>query len=208
MKFDTQGSGLLSNEGSDTTCSNEGSAPSISHPSNGLTDPQGTQQHRDSRSSIESQERLSALAETEDIQDPLAWINSVGDGSERTLPPVPSRLVPSESTERIMDILKQRGLPVDTKGRSAKIDEESLSSSGAGHDESTDNKTNLLSSTPAATRGGDQKPHGGGASPLGAPDFDRESMISVSSLPEGTFFGDARHKDGSLMAIIFQVGMQ
>lgn len=35
--------------------------------------------------------------------------------------------------------------------------------------------------------------------------MDRSSLASVLSLPEGTFLGNARHKDGSLMAIVFQV---
>lgn len=36
-------------------------------------------------------------------------------------------------------------------------------------------------------------------------EFDRGSVTSLSSLPEGTFLGEARHKDGSLLSIIFQV---
>ena len=35
---------------------------------------------------------------------------------------------------------------------------------------------------------------------------DGSSMASVLSLPEGMFVGDAKHKDGSLMAVVFQVG--
>ena len=36
-------------------------------------------------------------------------------------------------------------------------------------------------------------------------EFDKCSVTSLASLPEGVFTGEARHKDGSLMAIIFQV---
>ena len=36
-------------------------------------------------------------------------------------------------------------------------------------------------------------------------DFDRYSVTSIASLPEGLFEGYVRHKDGSLLAIIFQV---
>ena len=46
-------------------------------------------------------------------------------------------------------------------------------------------------------------PGGGGAS--GSHDFDRSSVTSLASLPEGMFAGEARHKDGSLLAIVFQV---
>ena len=42
---------------------------------------------------------------------------------------------------------------------------------------------------------------GGGAEEPG-----QISEASVLSLPEGTFMGEAKHKDGSLMAIVFQVG--
>ena len=35
--------------------------------------------------------------------------------------------------------------------------------------------------------------------------MDEGSVTSISSLPEGTFLGEARHKDGSLLAIVFQV---
>ena len=46
-------------------------------------------------------------------------------------------------------------------------------------------------------------PGGGGAS--GLHDLDRSSVTSLASLPEGMFAGEARHKDGSLLAIVFQV---
>ena len=36
-------------------------------------------------------------------------------------------------------------------------------------------------------------------------EFDRGSVSSLCSLPEGTFLGEARHQDGSLLSIIFQV---
>ena len=38
------------------------------------------------------------------------------NSSESVLPPVPNRLIPSQSTERIMDILNQRGLGVKPEG--------------------------------------------------------------------------------------------
>ena len=36
-------------------------------------------------------------------------------------------------------------------------------------------------------------------------DYDRLSLGSQMSIQDGTFLGDARHKDGSLMAVVFQV---
>lgn len=36
-------------------------------------------------------------------------------------------------------------------------------------------------------------------------DLDGSSLASAASIPEGTYVGDARHKDGSLMAVVFQV---
>ena len=70
--------------------------------------------------------------------------SSIGDKEELTLPPIPKRLVPSRSTERIMALLTQQGLatsygtPEETQNRSSnhqeseeKIREEPLSSTPA-----------------------------------------------------------------------------
>lgn len=46
------------------------------------------------------------------------------DSSQRSLPPVPDRLVPSRSTERIMDILNQRGLGTETASLATEQKEE------------------------------------------------------------------------------------
>ena len=45
----------------------------------------------------------------------------------------------------------------------------------------------------------------GGMRSGGVRSMDEGSVTSISSLPEGTFLGEARHKDGSLLAIVFQV---
>ena len=45
----------------------------------------------------------------------------------------------------------------------------------------------------------------GGMRSGGVRGMDECSVTSISSLPEGTFLGEARHKDGSLLAIVFQV---
>ena len=44
-----------------------------------------------------------------------------------------------------------------------------------------------------------------GSSEGGIRGMDECSVASISSLPEGIFQGEARHKDGSLLAIVFQV---
>lgn len=44
-----------------------------------------------------------------------------------------------------------------------------------------------------------------GSSEGGVRGMDECSVTSISSLPEGIFLGEARHKDGSLLAIVFQV---
>lgn len=44
-----------------------------------------------------------------------------------------------------------------------------------------------------------------GSSEGGVRGMDECSVTSISSLPEGVFLGEARHKDGSLLAIVFQV---
>lgn len=106
-----------------------------------------------------------------------------------TLPPVPNRLVPSKSTERIYEILKQHDL---NKGKKTAIDEvcslEPLSSTPAGKAY----KVSTSSSMDVNFTIGQRRESYG-------------SMFSVSSLPEGTFLGEARHKDSSRLAIIFQV---
>ncbi len=220
----------LSNEGSSTTCSSEGLTPSLSQINSQTGTTNAPPQHKVSISSIEEQENLTSLiGDQEDVQDPLKWITTISENAdqineraassppERNLPPVPSRLVPSQSTERIMEILKQRGLAVDSnneqkkKSSITKIEEESQTTSGVcDMDElSSGSRNDVLSSTPAMKSSGELRRASDhlfmvSTSPLGH-DFDRGSVNSISSLPEGTFFGDARHKDGSLMAIIFQV---
>ena len=157
---------------------------------------------------------------------------------------VPRKLVPSASTERIMDILRERGLHVDNYDGSSssghvhrmgegklilsqsleEVDEESYISD---EDEvSIYPKIHVSSSTPAVKsedqlhqsrlRGsrleGLQSPthifsvgsspvHGSSSQELNR----RPSLNSLVSLPEGTYLGEAKHKDGSLMSIVFQV---
>ena len=157
---------------------------------------------------------------------------------------VPHKLVPSTSTERIMDILRERGLDVGGAARSSSagerrgllseslevVNEEVVLSS---EEEEGDKVTRypVNSSTPAAAvksedplqaerRGGGSSEgmlspahllfsvgsspvHGGSSQDLQR----RASITSLVSLPEGTYLGEARHKDGSLMSIVFQVRM-
>ena len=154
---------------------------------------------------------------------------------------VPHKLVPSTSTERIMDILRERGLDVGGAARSSSagerrgllseslevVNEEVVLSSEEEEDKVTRYPVNL--STPAAAvksedplqaerRGGGSSEgmlspahllfsvgsspvHGGSSQDLQR----RASITSLVSLPEGTYLGEARHKDGSLMSIVFQV---
>ncbi len=98
-------------------------------------------------------------------------------------PPVPNKLVPSQSTERIFEILRQHDVEKSKKLATLNGNDplEPLSSTPAG-------KSTKISSDAMFTVG--QR---------------RESYEYILSLPEGTFLGEARHKDGSLLAIIFQV---
>lgn len=104
----------------------------------------------------------------------------------QSLPPVPNKLVPSQSTERIFEILRQHDLEKSEKQATLSGSDplEPLSSTPAG-------KSAKVSSNTMFTVGQRRESY--------------ESVLSISSLPEGTFLGEARHKDGSLLAIIFQV---
>lgn len=67
---------------------------------------------------------------------------------------------------------------------------------------------NLLSSTPASNNCRNcQGRSGAHRSPDALGEWSEGgSLDSMSSLPEGTFSGQAKHKDGSLLQIVFQVG--
>lgn len=143
---------------------------------------------------------------------------------------VPKRLVPSASTERIMDILRERGLDVtseknELKGLSLEVVDEEESYDSANEDEINEH-SNIMSSTPAGavrsedylhrlegTRtdgmlSPDHLPFSVGSSPLhrNSPNRNRRpSLNSLTSLPEGTYLGEAQHKDRSLLSIVFQV---
>ena len=101
--------------------------------------------------------------------------------------------------------------PVESDDPLAAVDEvEGGGGSGSNH------SINLLSSTPATNGLGRRSPGGGGGGGghhmLGSSggegsDGGEGSVNSLSSLPEGTFGGQARHKDGSLLQIVFQVGV-
>ena len=161
--------------------------------------------------------------------------------------PVPHRLVPSTSTERIMDILRERGLDVGSGHaqnsvgeRKAGLLSESLEVvneeeiSGSEDEEEgipRYSKDPVNSSTPSGAAKSDEErvqpqEHQGsqsegmlspahllfsvGSSPVHGASSSQElnrraSLTSLMSLPEGTFLGEARHKDGSLMSIVFQV---
>lgn len=149
---------------------------------------------------------------------------------------VPKRLVPSASTERIMDILRERGLDVgiQSEGERKRPFDESLEevaeeSYSSGHEEEMTSpyhrRGRFSSSTPAEKseeclqqacnyRGsqaeGIVSPHlfSVGSSPMHGSNQElqrRLSLNSLVSLPEGTYLGEAKHKDGSLMSIVFQV---
>eukprot|EP00731_Ephydatia_muelleri_P010786 Em0005g1372a len=74
---------------------------------------------------------------------------------------------------------------------------------GDGLEGGSGNSLNLLSSTPASSSVGKS----GALLSLGPPGegLEEGSMNSLSSLPEGTFSGQAKHKDGSLLQIVFQL---
>ena len=97
---------------------------------------------------------------------------------------VPSRLVPSQSTERILELLKQHDLEKNNKKESEP-----------------------LSSTPAGKSGRPGVSSEQVQFSLGHRRESSESAVSMESLPEGTYLGEARHKDGSLLAIVFQVSI-
>ena len=149
---------------------------------------------------------------------------------------VPKKLVPSASTERIMDILRERGLDVGThsEGERKRPFNESLEevaeefySSGQEEEMASPHhhRNRFSSSTPAEKSGeylqqvhhyrGNQaegvvSPHlfSVGSSPVHGSNQElhrRSSLNSLVSLPEGTYLGEAKHKDGSLMSIVFQV---
>ena len=176
-----------------------------------------------------------ARQRTSDVTRPLS---STSEPSNRTTShdevEVPRKLVPSTSTERIMDILRERGLgigQVQSSGERKRpglsvsleeVDEDCYSSDS--EEDSKYPKDVITSSTPAAVTRSDESLHqcrhqldgllspsnvfSVGSSPVhgSGQEFNvRSSLNSLVSLPEGTFLGKARHKDESLMCIVFQV---
>ena len=170
--------------------------------------------------------------------DTVRPLSSTSEPSRRTESnhEVPKKLVPSASTERIMDMLRERGLDVGTpsEGERKKPFNESLEevaeeSYGSGQEDETaspcHHRDHFSSSTPAEKsteylqqvrhyRGsqaeGVVSPHlfSVGSSPVHGSNQElhrRSSLVSLISLPEGTYLGEAKHKDGSLMSIVFQV---
>ncbi len=137
------------------------------------------------------------------LDDSMPSVQS-SDSRQRTLPPVPNRLIPSSSTERIMEILNQHD-----------VKKEAMQGSLA-----EERKQAPLSSTPAyKAQDRARSSQVGKLSPCMqltmvlspyqmnsfVQDIDRLSLASQMSIQDGTFLGDARHKDGSLMAVVFQV---
>ena len=143
-------------------------------------------------------------------------------------PPVPKRLVSSRSTERIMEILKQHDLQKEREliiknNQASEVSESSIPSSDFQRQDDSKDLTEgdilvHLSSTPAAKSSAHlqrsavspdlQTEHvqfSVGLYRRGSYESDRQSMSSMTSLPEGAFLGEAKHKDGSLLAIVFQV---
>ena len=146
---------------------------------------------------------------------------------------VPKKLVPSASTERIMDILRERGLDVGTQSEGERrrpfnesLEEVAEESYSSGREEEVTSlhhyRDHFSSSTPAEKSGEVRHYRGGqaeravspphlfsvGSSPLHGSNQElhrRSSLTSLVSLPEGTYLGEAKHKDGSLMSIVFQV---
>lgn len=174
---------------------------------------------------------------TSDVTQPLSsTLEPSNRTSSRSEVEVPRKLVPSKSTERIMDILLERGLGIGQVQSSTKkkrpglseslavVEEDSYSSDS--DEDSQYPKDLITSSTPAAPTKSDESLHqchqqlngllspshmfsvGSSPSPVHGTgqEFNmRSSRNSLVSLPEGTFLGKARHKDESLMSIVFQV---
>ena len=92
----------------------------------------------------------------------------------------------SNSTDQLLELLHARGLISSSEGHSSDGNKEPLSSTPAS--KSPFKRCQLRSDSLS-----------------GSHEFDRDSVSSLASLPEGTFMGEARHKDGSLLAIIMQV---
>ena len=185
------------------------------------------------KSNLARQQRTS-----DNITRPLSSMSEPhhGTGGNRE---VPKKLVPSASTERIMDILRERGLDVggQNEGERKRAFNESLEEVAeelysSDHEEEMvsprDCRDRFSSSTPAAEKseeylqqqhryhrgsqaeGVASPPHlfSVGSSPVHGSNQElhrRASLNSLVSLPEGTYLGEARHKDGSLMSIVFQV---
>ena len=105
------------------------------------------------------------------------------------------------SMEALMELLKEREKEVGTGMGTPAGKEGSRPESGLG------NRKEPLSSTPASRSSDPPPEEGDSAVVTSQDDFDCGSVTSLASLPEGTFLGEARHKDGSLLAIIFQVGI-
>lgn len=140
-----------------------------------------------SEMSTYTDENIAALHEAKHIvpssSNSKAEEASQAPPSNQSLPPVPNRLVSSRSTERIYEMLKQHDM------EKKKMQ--------AGED-----RSEPLSSTPA---GKTTQSGSGHMFTVGQRSSSYESGLSAVSLPEGTFQGEARHKDGSPLSIIFQV---
>lgn len=160
---------------------------------------------------------------------PLSSVSEpYGTGQENG---VPKRLVPSASTERIMEILRERGLDIGVQygGERKKPLNDSLEEVpeecyGSDREEVLQDQKDHISSSTPATNGEEHHRHHRsprlegwtsphmftmGSSPVhgSSQDLDRRASVnSLVSLPEGTYLGEACHKDGSLMSIVFQVG--
>lgn len=172
-------------------------------------------------------ERTQLVNTTASESNKLPELNTSHSGNVCSTDPtrVPKRLVPSESTERIMEILKQHDLQKERELIAKKNNESEVSNPSSefqGDDYSKDlaeeDLLEPLSSTPATKSSAHLQRSGMspslqtekvqfsvGLHRRDSYEFDRQSMSSMTSLPEGAFLGEAKHKDGSLLAIVFQV---
>ena len=103
------------------------------------------------------------------------------------------------SMEVLLELLKERERGMGSgNGTPAK--------GGGGMEPGLGSRKEPRSSTPASLSSDLSRKEGDPGVVASQDDFDADSVTSLASLPEGTFLGEARHKDGSLLAIIFQVG--
>ena len=214
-----------------------------------------TNTSRSTRPELATSDTVTGTITTGDTTDPLAIIDdlakhnlapqrttvstrplsSVSEPHHRTegSHEVPKKLVPSASTERIMNILRERGLDIGTQSEGERrrpfnesLEEVAEESCSSGQEEEVTSpyhhRDHFSSSTPAEKSGETRHYRGGqaegavspphlfsvGSSPMHGSNQElhrRSSLTSLVSLPEGTYLGEAKHKDGSLMSIVFQV---